>query len=62
MNDSRVVTLEDLSAGWGTYTAISTAKIDKADSRELFDLQGRRLSKVPTKGIYINDGKKILVK
>ena len=62
MNDSRVVTLEDLAAGWGTYTAISTAKKDKTVSRGLFDLQGRRLSKAPTKGIYINDGKKIIVK
>ena len=29
---------------------------------ELYDLQGRRLLKAPEKGIYIQDGKKVLVK
>lgn len=65
MNDDRVITLEDLSTGWGTYTgetAIQTVKDSKVAYHELYDFQGRRLSKAPSKGIYIRDGKKMIVK
>ena len=31
-------------------------------TQSIFDLQGRKLSGKPSKGIYIKDGKKILVK
>ena len=32
------------------------------DTPILYDLSGRRLEKKPSKGIYIEDGRKVLVK
>jgi len=32
------------------------------ESSEIYDLQGRRLSTMPQKGVYIQNGKKIVVK
>jgi SPX domain protein involved in polyphosphate accumulation len=63
MGDDRVITLEDLSEGWGTYidTAIKSLKFDNT-SHKLYDLQGRRLTKAPAKGLYIQNGKKLIVK
>ena len=63
MGDDRVITLEDLSEGWGTYidTAIKSLKFDNT-SHKLYDLQGRRLTKAPAKGLYIQNGKKIIVR
>ena len=43
-----------------TVRNISTATTDS--SSEIYDLQGRRLSDMPQKGIYIQNGKKKLVK
>ena len=60
MNDARVVTLEDLSAGWGTYTAILTPKIYAPTCSGIFTLDGRQV-KHPRRGIYIKDGKKIII-
>ena len=37
------------------------AAVAKSASNDVFDLSGRRVSN-PTKGIYIIDGKKVLVK
>ena len=62
MNDSRVITLEDLSAGWGTYTSILTPGIFLSTSQAVYDLQGRRLSQIPSSGLYIQNGKKLLAK
>ena len=62
MNDNRVITLEDLSAGWGTYTSILSQHLSQSTSRAIYDLQGRRLSKAPSKGLYIQNGQKLLVK
>lgn len=42
-------------------TGISTIEIDKADNR-IFDLQGRELKNVPEHGIYIQNGKKYIVR
>ena len=44
-------------------TAIDDIKaaVAKSASNDVFDLSGRRVSN-PTKGIYIIDGKKVLVK
>ena len=63
MGDPRVITLEDLSAGWGTYidTSIQTLS-DNTESRVFYDLSGRRLQSMPSKGIYICNHKKILFK
>ena len=35
---------------------------DCSDSTPIFDLQGRRLTQKPAKGMYIQDGKKVVVK
>ena len=43
-----------------TIRGITTAKSDA--SSEIYDLQGRRLNATPQKGIYIQNGKKKLVK
>ena len=61
MGDARVITLEDLTAGWGTYTSIRSLRGSEVASQELYDLQGRRLSAPPSKGLYIKGGKKIVV-
>ena len=60
MNDDRVVTLEDLSAGWGTVTSILTPKNFVPTSSGIFTLDGRQV-KQPRRGIYIKDGKKIII-
>ena len=62
MNDDRVVTLEDMAAGWDSYAAADSPLAGNAGSgiRGIFDLQGRRLSQPPSKGIYIVDGKKVV--
>jgi len=60
MNDPRIVTLEDLSDGWDSYTAIHATGSEEDVNETLYDLQGRRLTKVPTRGIYIKGNKKIL--
>ena len=62
MGDSRVITLEDLSAGWGSYSGIKSIEAPKTTTGILYDLQGRRLTEVPTKGIYIVNGKKVVKK
>ena len=43
-----------------TVRNITTAFPDA--SSEIYDLQGRRLSAIPQKGVYIQNGKKIIVK
>ena len=43
-----------------TVRNITTALPDA--SPEIYDLQGRRLSAIPQKGVYIQNGKKIIVK
>ena len=62
MSDSRVITLEDLSAGWGSYSDIKSIETPKATTHRLYDLQGRRLTDIPTTGIYIVNGKKFVKK
>ena len=64
MSDDRVITLEDRSAGWGTYTAIlSSAILSTAPEKtSIYDLQGNRLSKAPAKGIFIKDGRMVFKK
>ena len=64
MSDERVITLEDLAEGWGTYidTAIKSQKTVEPTDSAIFDLQGRRLSEVPAKGLYIQNGRKFVIK
>ena len=51
-------TLEEV----GTTTAIEKIKEQRAESKEIFDLSGRKLSEISAPGIYIIDGKKVLIK
>ena len=60
MTDPRVVTLEDRSAGWPTYTPVAAPAADSAATPALYDLQGRRLAAPPAKGLYIR-GRSVVV-
>jgi hypothetical protein len=42
-------------------TAIETVKAQNAENGEFFDLQGRKVAQ-PTKGLYIVNGKKVIIK
>jgi hypothetical protein len=43
------------------HTGISSLRIVGSDAR-LYDLQGRRIEGQPVKGLYISNGKKVVVK
>lgn len=45
----------------GAATGISSAAADTHNDGRLYDLQGRRIEK-PVKGVYIRDGKKVVIK
>ena len=62
MSDGRVITLEDLAAGWGTYTAIAAPLKERSEDVKVYDLSGRPIPNVPSKGIYIRGHKKIMAK
>ena len=64
MSDERVITLEDRSAGWGTYAGIQspTDITQVSQSQALYNLQGRCLMSEPSKGLYIKDGRKVVRK
>ncbi|MCH5303107.1 MAG: hypothetical protein J1E77_09730 [Prevotella sp.] len=55
MNDSRVITLEDLSAGWGATAIVSMEQHETPHG--IFSLNGHRLPAAPTRGAYITEGK-----
>ena len=58
MTDERVITLEDLSAGWNSQTVIALPKANWAESRAVFDLAGYRIPQAPSRGVYIKGGRK----
>ena len=60
MNDDRVITLEDLSGGWDSYSGVNSPRYDNDKSQTIYDLMGRRLQNVPSSGMYIKEGKIIL--
>ena len=62
MNDERVITLDDLAAGWEALAAAPAPLASEAQRTYYFDLQGRRLPQKPSRGIYIKDGKKHLAR
>ena len=41
---------------------IAPVRDEQIDDSCIFDLQGRRLNRIPWKGFYIRDGKKYVVK
>ena len=43
-------------------TGIKTVTRDKSENNTFYDLQGRRLTATPQRGVYIRDGKKYVVK
>ena len=51
-------TLEEV----GNATGIEKIKEQRAESKEIFDLSGRKLSEITAPGLYIIDGKKVLIK
>ena len=53
---------EMVQTGLSTPSGIASMTAAKATTSPIFDLQGRRLSGKPEKGIYIQDGKKRIVK
>ena len=65
MKDGKYVYIDDWRASHGSpITAIEDRiNIDNSSkSSHLYDLQGRRLSTQPTKGVYIQNGKKVVIK
>jgi len=64
MTDPRVITLEDLSAGWTSYTGIRSLDNGTISSSDhLYDLSGRQWTNGQMRnGLYIKGGKKIVVK
>ena len=46
----------------GTLTGIAAARQDAATTGAVYDLGGRRVAKPASRGLYIADGKKVLVK
>ena len=46
----------------GMPSGIQSAPMSQPSPSALYDLQGRRLEKKPSKGFYIEDGKTVLVK
>ncbi len=59
MNDERVITLEDLSAGWESLSTVEAPVYHPTRPTGIYDLQGRRLSEPPHQGIFILDGRKM---
>lgn len=43
-------------------TAISEVKSESEENNIIYDLQGRRVNSVPSRGVYIKNGKKIIMK
>ncbi len=61
MNDNRVITLDDVAAGWDNYTDVRTMKA-ACDKEQLYDLQGRQVAERSQKGICIKGHKKLVVR
>jgi len=52
---------EDEAGNLDGHTGISSLRTVGSDAR-LYDLQGRRIEGQPAKGLYISNGKKVVVK
>lgn len=61
MNDSRVITLDKLSSGWDTETAVMPVFSETPFAAQCYDLDGRALPNAGN-GIYIKGGKKFISK
>jgi len=58
---SDVISQGYVTIAWGNTTAIKSVSSDNTTST-LYDLQGRKLNAAPSKGMYIQNGKKYLAK
>lgn len=45
-----------------TGTGIETVILDNTDTKDFYDLQGRRVDNISKKGVYIINGKKVVIK
>ena len=59
-NGECVFTSQDFNATSGINDFRATSSLTNAKSSEYYDLQGRRLAAPPAKGVYIQDGRKVL--
>ena len=53
---------EALQTAKGAVTGISTLSVDDAAGKVIYDLQGRRVQNMDKKGIYIVNGRKVVIK
>ncbi len=58
MGDDRIITLEDCAGNWSGESGIQSATAPAA-ADAVYDLLGHRLSSLPSKGIFIVNGKKV---
>ena len=67
---SRFITLDDLDEGFATsieelkngrIEELKDGKIEELKSKQWYDLNGRRVLR-PSKGLYINNGRKVMMK
>lgn len=63
-NPSRMAVLQAMaSEGVPTVIEVNTATVNNSEGNAWYDLQGRRLNAKPaTKGIYVKDGTKVVIK
>ena len=47
---------------WDDFVTLDIEAIKACPTYSLYDLQGRRLTQQPRKGVYIRDGQKVMVK
>lgn len=63
MSDPCVITLEDLSGGWDTQTAITHHPSPTTHHpTAIYSISGQRIASATHPGIYIANGKKLLIK
>jgi len=59
---SRFITLDDLDEGFATsIEELKDGRIEELKSKQWYDLNGRRVLR-PSKGLYINNGRKVMMK
>ena len=56
MGDARVITLDDMQEGWQP-TSIGRLSVDGHSTQAVYDIQGRCLSSIPNRGLFIMGGK-----
>ena len=63
VSDMFIIRMDNIVVTEYPNTAISDVRVNEQDSNVWFDLQGRRYNERPqTAGIYVNNGKKVVIK